>query len=122
MTLKLTNKDVIGFHTAVVNVPYCGLQYLTRYIGEIGYNHGVYGWNWTCYSLRGQAIVTGYRDFISTKHWNVYDADYNKCKLYNNLAAKLSNWDGKKRTFEHNRQLAEKLFLRFIRETVKGGK
>lgn len=40
---------------------YCDIEEAVRYLPEIGYNSGVYGWNCTAYACGRFVLVTGYR-------------------------------------------------------------
>lgn len=40
---------------------YCDIQEATRWLPEVGYNAGVYGWNCTAYACGDFLLVTGYR-------------------------------------------------------------
>ena len=60
--MKVTRKDVQGFK--VLKVGYCKMQNLLKYSGgnKVGYNSGVYGWNYDLYKFGlNIAITTGYR-------------------------------------------------------------
>lgn len=60
----MTRKEIINRFNYVYSVGYCDLQHLLRYHNKIGYNSGVYGWNFDIYSLDNGniAICTGYRN------------------------------------------------------------
>ena len=64
----MTKKELKNRYGRIVRVSYCDLQYICKSYPafEIGYNSGVYGWNWTAYELRHSdgravAVCTGYR-------------------------------------------------------------
>lgn len=61
MKAKVTRKDVYNWHSKVIRMGYCAAQYLLYYEDAVGYNSGVYGWNYDVYSIGGTAICTGYR-------------------------------------------------------------
>lgn len=63
--MKITRKDVEKESGIIFIAPYCGVQYAEGYMVRIGYNHGLYGWNWTAYKVPECAatVVTGYRSF-----------------------------------------------------------
>lgn len=63
--MKMTRKDVKKESEIIFIAPYCGVQYAEDYMVKIGYNAGLYGWNWNAYKVPGSAatIVTGYRSF-----------------------------------------------------------
>lgn len=75
MDIKLTRKDVAetcGTKTRCVG--YCELQKTLAVleargaVTKLGYNSGLYGWNWTAYLIKGTdkredvILVTGYRN------------------------------------------------------------
>lgn len=63
--MKLTRKDVERESGIIFIAPYCGVQYAENYMVKIGYNAGMYGWNWNAYKVPESAatVVTGYRVF-----------------------------------------------------------
>lgn len=101
----MTRKEIQNNFNKVYSIGYCGMQYLLRYQNRIGYNSGVYGWNYDIFSIDGIAICTGYRNMpgkaIDYKTVNKYEKkaekiaqditlDYNKTKKkINNLLYKL---------------------------------
>ena len=40
---------------------YCAIDDAIRWLPEVGYNYGVYGWNSTAYACGNIVLVTGYR-------------------------------------------------------------
>ena len=59
---KITRNDINQENIVVLG--YCQAQtVLTRfaYNNKIGYNSGVYGWNYDLYRVNGVDIITGYR-------------------------------------------------------------
>lgn len=40
---------------------YCEIEEAVRWLPELGYTHGIYGWNATVYACGRFALVTGYR-------------------------------------------------------------
>lgn len=75
MKIKLTRKDVAEtYGTKTRCVGYCQLQRTLTVleargvVTELGYNSGLYGWNWTAYLIKGTdkiedvILVTGYRN------------------------------------------------------------
>lgn len=60
MKAKYTRNQIAAMPN-VYSVGYCDLQCLLRGVEPIGYNSGVYGWNYDVYSLSGVTICTGYR-------------------------------------------------------------
>ena len=63
--LRITRNDLRGSDCIVVG--YCGLYWLLYYKSPVGYNAGVYGWNYDAYDFNrgdGKVILTGYRGMI----------------------------------------------------------
>jgi hypothetical protein len=60
--IKMTRSDVNRIYSRVYRAGYCELYPLYRESEAIGYNCGVYGWNWDLYTFSdGIAITSGYR-------------------------------------------------------------
>ena len=60
--IKFTRSDVNRFYSRVYRAGYCELYPLYRESEAIGYNSGVYGWNFDIYTFgSGIAITSGYR-------------------------------------------------------------
>ena len=62
MLNKLTRKDVQNMGYPVVKLPAGAVHYLMFGIGRIGYNSGIYGWNWDAYFIRGVVFCSGSRN------------------------------------------------------------
>ena len=59
----MTNKEVRRVFDKVYSIGYGAMQFLLRFENRIGYNCGIYGWNYDVYSLgNGICICTGYRN------------------------------------------------------------
>lgn len=71
MSKRMSRNDVRSFARAVGKplfyTGYANLQHLTKYAKELGYNYGIYGWNWTAYSFPDFVLVTGYRNLCGTE-------------------------------------------------------
>lgn len=83
---KMTRKDVKNEYKNIIRVGYCDLDYTCRRLKEVGYNYGVYGWNFTCYEVDyDTCIVTGYRNLIGNIKLNSDDIEIleNRCKIRN---------------------------------------
>ena len=82
MSKRMTRADVRSFARAVGKpifyTGYCELQSLVSRWKKIGYNSGVYGWNWDCFNFPDFVLVTGYRNLIGTR--------MKHCKKFNELA------------------------------------
>lgn len=61
MNIRLTNKDLRNNFSAIVSCGYCELQTLLSLKNRVGYNCGVYGWNFDAYDFGGVGLITGYR-------------------------------------------------------------
>ena len=58
---KVTRNDINKEN--MISLGYCQCQIALRVFGEnfkVGYNSGVYGWNYDLYNVNGVSIVTGY--------------------------------------------------------------
>ena len=98
MKLKMARKDLYGEN--VFRTDYCSLCHL---LGEtedaIGYNAGVYGWNWDCYLLytsdsKRVYITTGYRNMIGD------NIPYALVEKYESEASRIrAAWDWKTEPF-----------------------
>lgn len=73
MKTKVTRSEVYRYHNKVISIGYCAAYYLL--IGEeaIGYNHGIYGWNYDLYSIGNVAISTGYRPIGESVNYEILD-------------------------------------------------
>ena len=80
MEIKLTRKDVAEtYGTKTRCVGYGKLQKTLAAleargaVTELGYNSGIYGWNWTAYLIQGTdkredvILVTGYRNLVGQR-------------------------------------------------------
>lgn len=112
--MKMTRNDVKDMSRGkVLQVGYCDMYYLLKDGAiELGYNHGVYGWNWTCYRLpNGQLLTTGYRSTIGThipsEVWKKYEAELEEFK---------KDW---KKPYPEVRAKAEELLNRICEEMAQ---
>lgn len=58
---KVTRKDINKKN--MVALGYCQIQHTLNFFGEdykVGYNAGIYGWNYDLYNINRISIVTGY--------------------------------------------------------------
>lgn len=100
MKLKMTRKDLA--YKNVVNIGYANLQGILSWFSPIGYNAGVYGWNWDCYNIGKYYIITGYRSFPSGAYM-----DYDIIRKYNDKRPKT-------------RAAAEKMMISLCDKATKG--
>ena len=66
-TKKLTRTTVQALSEKQIRLGYCEASYLLRPLERIGYNSGVYGWNYDAYLYKGVVISTGYRCMIGNR-------------------------------------------------------
>ena len=81
----LTKNDVLRLGRNVYSVGYCKAQYLLNYSRKVGYNAGVYGWNYDVYIVGDDVIITGYRPFNAKK------INYDLLKKYEESARKAQH-------------------------------
>ena len=63
--VKFTRSEVNRIYSRVYRAGYCELYSLYRESEAIGYNSGVYGWNFDIYTFSGRiAIASGYRSMV----------------------------------------------------------
>ena len=64
MAINITTKGLKNTFPAncLKKAGYCEMEYLLRGHNRIGYNSGVYGWNFDTYVIGKYAISTGYRN------------------------------------------------------------
>lgn len=61
---EITKNDIKRRYTTIIQLGYCDIYELTRKLKKIGYNAGVYGWNYDAFELDwNTCIITGYRTF-----------------------------------------------------------
>ena len=84
-----TKNDVLRLTNGrVYSVGYCQAQYLLMFTRKVGYNAGIYGWNYDVYIVGDDVIITGYRPFNAEK------IDYNLLKEYNDEARRVQREEG----------------------------
>lgn len=106
MKNRLTRNDIKTFNTRL-SIPYATLQSLLSYIEPIGYNSGVYGWNFDCYDIQGVLLMTGYRTIGKT-------VDRSIITKYEKQADLL---DSQNIPYEDRKKEALKLLAQFIDES-----
>ena len=109
----MTRKEIINNFDKVFSVGYCGIQYLLRGKNRIGYNSGVYGWNYDIFSLDNGniAICTGYRGMPGKS------IDYSIVDKYEAKAKAIS--EDYYTDYEKRQKKLEKLLQKFIEEIQK---
>lgn len=99
----MTRKELRDYATLhsmpIIEVPFAGVQNFARFANLIGYNYGLYGWNWDAYDFGGFFIVcTGYRNTIgSEKYANILSDFDNSFRV---VASKLTDQAEIERLFE----------------------
>ena len=62
MNNQMTSKQIAAYFDKRIYVPYCAMQRTLKFFREVGYNSGVYGWNYSVYHVAPwTCIITGYR-------------------------------------------------------------
>ena len=61
MDINLTKTDLKNNYGIIVSCVYCELQSLLNMKNRVGYNKGVYGWNFDAFDFGGVGLITGYR-------------------------------------------------------------
>ena len=86
----LTKKDVLRITRGnVYSIGYCKAQYLLMFTHKVGYNSGIYGFNYDVYIVGDDTIITGYRPFNAKK------INYELLKEYEEKARK-AQYEGAK--------------------------
>lgn len=113
MAIEMTRKQLRNMFKRVFYVGYCDLQYLLSAEMKIGYNAGVYGWNWSAYAINWDtAINTGYRNMTGRR------IPYGMVTKYNQLGRLVDekySW----RDYERKKEVKKKLIARLIRESIR---
>ena len=107
----MTKNELFKRHLAVYRCNERDVSALFDKSDRIGYNSGIYGWNWDAYSVGMCAICVGCRN---TAGMYIPHALRRK---YNNLARLIEKkylWNT-----EEKRALKEKLILRLLKETER---
>lgn len=71
MKFRTTKKSVMENGGIIVEVGYCDLQSLLRYVDPTVYTSGTCGWNADVYYIDGLTIVTGYRPFGNYSNYDL---------------------------------------------------
>ena len=86
----LTKKDVLRITRGnIYSIGYCKAQYLLMFTHKVGYNSGIYGFNYDVYIVGDDTIITGYRPFKAEK------IDFDLLKEYEEKARKVQYEGGK---------------------------
>lgn len=114
MNIKLTKTDLRNNFGVIVSCGYCELQSLLNIKSRVGYNKGVYGWNFDIYDFGGVGLITGYRTRGAADI--VLSNDF--CKRWNERASKATYEERKQILVEFEREL-QKLAREFIESKSK---
>lgn len=106
----MTRNEINRVFSKSISIGYCAAQALLRYQDRIGYNSGVYGWNYDVYAVDGVAICTGYRSMPGGR------VDYELLKKYEKKAEKIS-YD-RVLTYDQKRKKVNALLHKFIEEVA----
>ena len=61
---EITKNEIKRRYETIIQLGYCDIYDLTRKLKKIGYNAGIYGWNYDVFELDwNTCIITGYRTF-----------------------------------------------------------
>lgn len=113
MNIKLSNKDLRNNFGVIVSCGYCALQSLLNMKSRVGWNKGVFGWNYDAFEFGGVCLITGYR----TRGADIeLSADF--CKRWNERASNATYGERKQILNEFEREL-QKLVKEFIENKRK---
>lgn len=113
MNIKLTSKDLRNNFGVVVSCGYCALQSLLNIKNRVGYNKGVYGWNFDAFDFGGVGLIAGYR----TRGADIaLSMDF--CKEWDNKARNATYEERKQILSEFEREL-QRLAKEFIENKRK---
>lgn len=91
MNKKVTRNEINKNN--MVALSYCQCQKVLNLFGEdfkIGYNSGVYGWNFDLYRIHGVDIVTGYR--VPYRKYNNQELKKRLVTLDNKIKEEKYTW------------------------------
>lgn len=113
MNIKLTNNDLRNNFDVIASCGYCELQSLLNMKSRIGYNNGVYGWNFDAFDFGGVCLITGYRtrgaDIRLSKEF---------CERWDDRARKATYEERKQILAEFEREL-QRLAMEFVESKHK---
>lgn len=113
MDIKLTNKDLRNNFGVIVSCGYCELQSLLTMKNRVGYNKGVYGWNFSAFGFGGIGLITGYR----TRSADI-KLSMEFCEFWENRAKNATYEERKQILNEFEREL-QKLAREFVESKRK---
>lgn len=113
MNIKITKNDLRNNFGVIVSCGYCELQSLLNIKSRVGYNKGVYGWNFDVFDFGGVGLITGYRtrgaDIVLSNDF---------CKRWNERASNATYEERKQILAEFEREL-KKLAKEFVESKRK---
>jgi hypothetical protein len=86
--MKVTRKQLQAWSRKIIAIGYCSAHNLLYPEDSIGYNAGVYGWNYDAYYVDGIIITTGYRPIGER-------VNYDLLQEYETRAEKILSYDNK---------------------------
>lgn len=113
MNIKLTKTDLRNNFGVVVSCGYCALQSLLNMKSRVGYNKGVYGWNFDAFDFGGVGLITGYRNCSAD-----IELSLDFCKYWNERASNATYEERKQILAEFEREL-QRLATEFIERKCK---
>ena len=113
MNIKLTNRDLRNNFGVIVSCGYCELQSLLSTKNRVGYNKGLYGWNFDAFGFGGVCLITGYR----TRGADI-ELSQDFCKYWNERASNATYEERKKILNEFEREL-QKIAREFAENKIK---
>lgn len=113
MNIKLTNNDLRNNFGVIVSCGYCELQSLLNIKNRVGYNKGVYGWNFDAFDFGGVGLITGYRNCSAD-----IELSLDFCKEWDNKARNATYEERKQILAEFEREL-QKLAREFVESKRK---
>lgn len=113
MDIKLTKTDLRNNFGVIVSCGYCELQPLLNMKSRIGYNKGVYGWNFDAFDFGGLGLITGYR----TRGADV-NLSMEFCKYWNERARNTTYEERKQILTEFEREL-QRIAKEFVESNNK---
>lgn len=112
MNIKLTKTDLRNNFGVIVSCDYRELQSLLSIKSPIGWNKGIYGWNFDAFDFGGVALITGY----CTRGADI-DLPLDFCMHWNKRARNA--------TYEERKQILaefEKELQRLVKEFIENKK
>lgn len=108
--MEKVTRNFVNSYKNKICVGYCELYYLLYFKNRIGYNSGVYGWNYDVFHIDFRTcIVTGYRPIGNIK-------SYDLCYKYNEKARTII--ENRNLSYDEQKQKVENLLQEFIKTLV----